>query len=95
MALFGNRKPRPFEHKYIFVDERKERLDEMEKKVKREMGVAPQEAYDVEKIRGKIFEQTKFVRHRHSGLKKGWSYGLIILMIIGLLIFWHFLAQGV
>lgn len=95
MALFGNRKPRPFEHKYIYVDERKERLDDMEKRVKTEMGIGPKNPYDSEKIRGKIFEQTKFVRKRHSGISKGWSYGLIVLLIIGLLVLWHFLAQGV
>jgi len=94
MALFGNRKPRPFEHKYIFVDERKERLQDMEKRVKKELGVDSDQSYDSEKIRGKIFEQTKFVRKRHSGLSKGWSYGMIVLLIIGLLVLWHFLAQG-
>lgn len=94
MALFGKREPRPFEHKYIYVDERKERLKDMEKRVKSEIDVDSKEPYDSEKIRGKIFEQTKFVRKRHSGMSKGWSYGMIVLLIIGLLVLWHFLAQG-
>ena len=41
MGMFFNsmRKPRGFNHQYIYVDERKEKLAKMEEKAKRDLGM--------------------------------------------------------
>lgn len=37
--LFKPRKPRRFHHDYLFVDERKERLKEIEERARKELGL--------------------------------------------------------
>lgn len=39
MGMFTMRKPRGFHHSYIYVDERKEKLDKMKENAKRELGM--------------------------------------------------------
>ena len=41
MARFRMREPRKFNHKYIFVDERKEKLDKIVENAKRDLGMLP------------------------------------------------------
>ena len=41
MAMFKMREPRKFNHKYIFVDERKEKLDKIVENAKRDLGMLP------------------------------------------------------
>ena len=64
-------KPRGFHHNYIYVDERKEKLDKMKEDAKRELGMAPPKEFSPEDIRGKIFAQTKHVRRRRESGKRG------------------------
>ena len=65
MGIFKQRKPRGFQHQYIYVDERKERLKEIEERAKRELGMVSQEESTAEeRIRGKIVEQTKHLKRR-------------------------------
>lgn len=67
MGLFTQRKPRGFHHQYIYVDERKERLREMEERAKRELGMLdPKESTTEDRIRGKIVEQTKHLKRRQE-----------------------------
>ena len=43
MGMFNSmRKPRGFNHQYIYVDERKEKLAKMEENAKRDLGMLPQ-----------------------------------------------------
>ena len=41
MGMFKMREPRKFNHKYIFVDERKEKLEKIVEKAKRDLGMLP------------------------------------------------------
>ena len=41
MGMFAMRKPRGFNHSYIYVDERKEKLAKMEENAKRDLGMLP------------------------------------------------------
>ncbi|KAA6308332.1 hypothetical protein EZS27_039987, partial [termite gut metagenome] len=59
MGLFNARKPRRFNHQYIYVDERKEKLNKMEEDAKRELGILPEKEFSPEDIRGKFIEGTK------------------------------------
>ena len=42
MGMFAMRKPRGFNHSYIYVDERKEKLAKMEENAKRDLGMLPE-----------------------------------------------------
>jgi hypothetical protein len=39
MGIFKTREPKRFAHQYIYVDERKERLKEIEERAKRDLGM--------------------------------------------------------
>ena len=58
------RKPRGFHHHYIYVDERKEKLQKIEEKAKRELGMLPPKEFDPEDIRGKFVEATTHLKRR-------------------------------
>ena len=65
MGIFNQRKPRGFQHQYIYVDERKERLKEIEERARRELGmVSQEEATTEERIPGKMVAQTKHLKRR-------------------------------
>lgn len=63
MGIFNQRKPRGFSHQYIYVDERRERLKEMEERAKRELGMIPEpDKTTEERIRGKFVAQTSHLK---------------------------------
>ncbi|MCD8031567.1 MAG: hypothetical protein LUF85_12295 [Bacteroides sp.] len=94
MGMFNARKPRRFNHQYIYVDERKEKLQKMEESAKRELGMAPEKEFSPEDIRGKFVEGTTHLKRRKKSGKAPVHAG-IILIIIGLLAFlWHYLQTG-
>lgn len=67
MGIFKQRSPRGFQHQYIYVDERKERLKEIEERAKRDLGMMPpKEATAEERIRGKIVEQTTHLKRKQE-----------------------------
>ena len=69
MKLFKTREPRKFNHKYIFVDERKEKLDRIMENAKRDLGMLPpkEESYE-ERIRGAFVEDNSHLaRHKEHG----------------------------
>ena len=67
MGIFNQRKPRGFNHQYIYVDERRERLREMEERAKRELGMMPQAQLTAEeRIRGKFVEQTSHLKRKQE-----------------------------
>jgi hypothetical protein len=39
VSILNPRRPREFHHRFIYVDERKERLKEIEERAKRELGL--------------------------------------------------------
>lgn len=94
MGMFNTRKPRRFNHQYIYVDERKEKLEKMEEKAKRELGMLPEKEFSPEDIRGKFVEGTTHLKRRKESGRKPLHLG-VVLIIIGLLLFlWHYLQTG-
>lgn len=80
MGIFNQRKPRKFNHQYIYVDERRERLKEMEERAKRELGMLPQEKQTAEeRIRGKFVEQTSHLKRQQEKEKPTTSRRLILI----------------
>ena len=67
MGTFKMREPRKFDHKYIFVDERKEKLDKIVENAKRELGMLPQrqEGYS-ERLQGAFSAENSHVSRRKA-----------------------------
>ncbi|MDL2305708.1 hypothetical protein LJC72_10290 [Bacteroides sp. OttesenSCG-928-D19] len=94
MGMFSVRKPRRFNHQYIYVDERKEKLAKMEEQARQELGMAPPREIKPENIRGKFVEGTTHLKRRKERSSKSLSAGLIIVIIVLLIFFWHYLVTG-
>lgn len=88
------RKPRGFHHNYIYVDERKEKLEKIEENAKRELGMLPEKEFSPEDIRGKIFEQTTHVRRRRERGRKPMKTGILIIAVVVLIWLWYALSNG-
>ena len=91
MGMFFNsmRKPRGFNHQYIYVNERKEKLEKMEEKAKRELGMLPDKEFSPEDIRGKFVEGTTHLKRRKASGRKPVSFGTILIIIAFLLYLWQ------
>lgn len=94
MGMFKARKPRRFNHQYIYVDERKEKLEKMEEDAKRELGMLPPKEFNPEDIRGKFAENTTHLKRRKQRGKPAVSYGVLIIAIILLLFVLYYLVTG-
>jgi hypothetical protein len=83
MGFFKQRKPRGFSHQYIYVDERRERLKEMEERAKRELGLIPEaEKTAEERIRGKFVDQTTHLKRQQERGGASSSKWLIIIAVL-------------
>lgn len=71
MAGFKMREPRRFNHKYIFVDERKEKLDKIVENAKRDLGMLPpgEPTYE-ERIRGAFVGENSHLDRKRSNASR-------------------------
>ena len=85
MGIFKQRKPRGFQHQYIYVDERRERLKEMEERAKRELGMLADKPLTTEdRVRGKIVEQSTHLKRKQE--KSNPLSNKRLLLILALLV---------
>ena len=94
MGMFTARKPRGFQHNYIYYDPRKEKLKEIDEPAKRELGLLPPKEFTPEDIRGKYVQATKHVKRRKESGRKPVSYGVLIIAIVLLLGLMYYLYTG-
>lgn len=94
MNFFKMNKPRGYQHKYIYYDERKEKLAKIEENAKRELGLLPPKEFSPEDIRGKFVGATKHLKRRKESGRKPLSYGVLIMIIIFLLLLMKYLYTG-
>ena len=94
MGMFTMRKPRGFRHEYIYVDERKEKLQKIEETAKRELGMLPPKEFNPEDIRGKFVEGTTYLKRRKESGRKPLSYGAMLVALEVLLYLFHYLITG-
>lgn len=95
MGMFNNvRKPRRFNHQYIYVDERKEKLEKMEENAKRDLGMLPEKEFSPEDIRGKFIEGTTHLKRQKESGRKPVHFGVILIIIVLLIFLWHYLQTG-
>lgn len=77
MSLFAVRKTRRFNHQYIYVDERRERLGKIEQQARRELGMTSPEKYDADRFRGAFS-----VRGQHRRMSSGLALFMLILLLM-------------
>ncbi|MBP6062394.1 MAG: hypothetical protein KA476_01160 [Bacteroides sp.] len=94
MGMFGIRKPRGFNHQYIYVDERKEKLTKMEEDAKRDLGMLPEKEFSPEDIKGKFVEATTHLKRRKQSGRKPIHVGIVVIIIALLIYLWHYLMTG-
>ena len=93
MGLFKVNEPRGFQHNYIYYDPRKEKIQKLEERSKRELGLLHEKDFDPEDIRGKFVGATKHLKRRkESGHHL--SSGVIIMLIVVLCLLLRYLATG-
>lgn len=90
----GAGKPRGFNHQYIYVNERKEKLQKMEEDAKRDLGMAPPKEFNPEDIRGKFVEGTTHLKRRKESGRKPVHLGIFIIILLGLIYLWYYLKTG-
>ena len=71
MGMFKMREPRRFNHKYIFVEERKEKLDKIVENAKRDLGMLPpgEPTYE-ERIRGAFVGENSHLDRKRSNASR-------------------------
>lgn len=94
MGLLNQRRPRGFRHEYMYADERKDRLKEIEYRAKAELGSTdtPQQRHDG--IRGMFLAATKHARKRSERKLAGGfilGYGIIAVLLVILIAVWKML----
>ena len=95
MGMFTMRKPRGFHHPYIYVDERKERLQKMTDDAKRELGMLPPKEFKPEDIRGTFIEGTTHLKRRKESGRKPMHLGVLLTIIALRCWLWYAIANGV
>ena len=95
MGMFAMRKPRGFNHTYIYVDERKEKLAKMEENAKRDLGMLPEKEFSPEDIRGKCIEGTTHLKRRKESGRKPMHLGIILVVIVVLFYLWYAISSGI
>ena len=78
MGMFTMRKPRSYHHEYIYVDERKEKLQKIEETSKRELFV----------------ESTTYLKRRKESGRKPLTYATLFVAIAVLAYILHYLVTG-
>ena len=76
-------KPRPFNHQAVYIDERKERLQQVEQRARQELGLVPQNAYVPSDLHG-VFSAARKQRQKGRGLLL-WSLPMFLGVILVLL----------
>ena len=95
MGMFKSEKPRAYSHQYIYVNERKEKLNKIEENAKRDLGILPpQESTAEERIRGKFVEGTKHLKRRKESGRKPLTYAALLIGIGALCYVLHYLVTG-
>lgn len=91
MDFFNTRKPRGFHHTFIYTDEQKEKLSQLENDVKRGMGILPSDELNAMNFRGN-FKNTFFLRHHTSN--KSLFIAFAIFIIVLLVFLWNYLITN-
>ena len=90
MGYFNMPSPRRFNHKYIFVNERKEKLDKIVNNAKRDLGMLPpKEPTYEERIRGAfVGESSHLARKRNNGSRISSRFAVAALFVCAFIVYY-------
>lgn len=94
MSFFQQPKPRGFQHQFIYVDERKERLQAIERQAKVALGQQEKKTYDAEaQLKGTIRRST-----HHAHRRKPLSIATVLLqalfvVLLAFVVLWLLIQQ--
>ena len=90
MKLFKQREPRRFNHKYIFVDERKEKLDRIVENAKRDLGMLPpSNVTHSDRLKGAfVNENSHLARRKAAGSRMSSRFIVAALLVCVFLLFY-------
>ena len=95
MGIFKSEKPRAYNHQYIYVNERKEKLAKIEENAKRDLGLLPEKELTAEeRIRGKFVDGTKHLKRRKESGRKPLTYAALLIALGVLCYVLHYLVTG-
>lgn len=94
MGYFKMPAPRRFNHNYIYVDERKEKLRKIEENAKRDLGLLPPEerSYE-EKLRGAFVKETIHLKRRKEQGARLSAKAIAVALVASLFLL-HYLLTG-
>lgn len=95
MGLFHIRKPRRFNLSPTYVDERKERLQRIEQKAKRDLGMCNEKETSLEQMQVAFTEKSEHLQRYSENQRKGlWitNPGILLFLLFVLIILWMALS---
>lgn len=94
MGYFKQREPRRFNHKYIFVDERKEKLNKIVENAKRDLGMLPpsEESYR-ERLKGAFVGSDSHLARRNQNGQRLSSRAILVALFICLFVLFYILKS--
>lgn len=94
MGYFKMGAPRKFEHKYIYVDERREKLEKIENNAKRDLGLLPPEELSYkDRLQGAFVDATTHLKRRKKSTGYFKTQTLVVLLLAALFVL-HYLLTG-
>lgn len=85
MSFFKQPKPRAFHHEYLYVNERKERLQQIEKRARKELEQGEKSGIQQDELRG-IFRTNAARNEQKRRRTMGFGFACIVLLLLVLLI---------
>lgn len=94
MGYFKQSEPRRFNHKYIFVDERKEKLDKIVENAKRDLGMLPpsEESYR-DRLKGAFTGGDSHLARRKENGQRLSSRAILVALFICLFVLFYILRS--
>ena len=96
MGFLNQRRPRGFRHEYMFVDERKDRIRDIEQRAKASLGGEVSRTSGHERLRGTFLNATRHASKRHERRLAGGfvlTYGVILVLLVILVAVWKMLLS--
>mgnify|MGYP001652860138 FL=1 len=88
MGFFRQPTPRRFHHPYIYVDERKERLQQLIARVRNEKASAPSEEARKEALRKAFRESMARATHHRKAAGRGGAFVQIAVVLLLIAVFY-------
>ena len=94
MKLFKQREPKRFNHKYIYVDERKEKLDRIVENAKRDLGMLPPtEVTYRERLKGAFVADNSHLARRKEGGQRMSSRFIVAALLVCFFVLFYLLKS--